>query len=224
MDGWKDRLPMFAPSSAPPPQASNSELTEDDEDVIESIVRDLLRAAEKKGSTITITGKQTSLIPKIIRSIEIRKANSTGNAAGTEISTKDAVTYLKSLQGSSTLTVNNPGVFGKLANKIVAAAFPDEPLPWSRGDIIRTNQTRWFGERTGAGRKKSRKLGNTFNRCVKSVRSTVRARKGSTKESAAIAICTKSVLQTRGRTMKRYRKGRLITQKKFRGGGWGTCS
>lgn len=63
------------------------------------------------------------------------------------------------------------------------------------------------------------KLGNTFNRCVKSVRKTVRARKGSTKESAAIAICTKSVLQTRGKTMKRYRKGRLVTQKKFRGGG-----
>ena len=69
------------------------------------------------------------------------------------------------------------------------------------------------------GRKKSRKLGNKFNRCVKSVRQTVRARKGSTKESASIAICTKSVLQTRGKTMKRYRKGRLITQKKFRGGG-----
>ena len=80
------------------------------------------------------------------------------------------------------------------------------------------------GKQLQGGRKKSRKLGNKFNRCVKSVRSTVRARKGSTKESAAIAICTKSVLQTRGRTMKRYRKGRLITQKKFRGGGWGTCS
>jgi len=62
------------------------------------------------------------------------------------------------------------------------------------------------------GRRKSRKLGNTFNRCVKSVRSTVKARNGSTKEAAAIAICTKSVLQTRGKTMKRYRKGRLVTQ------------
>ena len=72
-------------------------------------------------------------------------------------------------------------------------------------------------------RRKSRKLGNKFNRCVKSVRQTVRARPKSTKESAAIAICTKSVLQTRGRTMKRYRKGRLITQKKFRGGN-GRCS
>lgn len=71
---------------------------------------------------------------------------------------------------------------------------------------------------------RSRTLGNKFNRCVKSVRSTVKVRKGSNKESAAIAICTKSVLQTRGRTMKRYRKKRLITQKKFRGGVEGTCS
>lgn len=79
-------------------------------------------------------------------------------------------------------------------------------------------------EEARGGRRKSRKLGNTFNRCVKSVRKTVKARKGSSKESAAIAICTKSVLHTRGKTMKRYRKGRLITQKKFRGGNWGTCS
>ena len=57
-----------------------------------------------------------------------------------------------------------------------------------------------------------------FDRCVKSVRRTVKARKGSSKESAAIAICTKSVLHPRGRTLKRYRKGRLTTQRKFRGG------
>ncbi len=54
-----------------------------------------------------------------------------------------------------------------------------------------------------------------FDKCVKSVRKSVKARKGSNKESAAIAICTKSVLQTRGRTMKKYRKGRLVTQKSF---------
>jgi hypothetical protein len=69
------------------------------------------------------------------------------------------------------------------------------------------------------GGRTSRKLGNKFNRCVKSVRSTVRARKGSNKESAAIAICTTSVLHPRGRTIKRYRKKRLVTQRKFRGGG-----
>jgi hypothetical protein len=68
------------------------------------------------------------------------------------------------------------------------------------------------------GGRKTSKIGKTFDRCVKAVRKTVRARKGSTKESAAIAICTKSVLQTRGRTLKRYTKGRLTTQKKVRGG------
>ena len=66
----------------------------------------------------------------------------------------------------------------------------------------------------GRGSRKSRKLGSKFSRCVKSVRKTVKARPKSSKESAAIAICTKSVLHTRGRTMKRYRKGRLTTQKK----------
>ncbi len=57
------------------------------------------------------------------------------------------------------------------------------------------------------------KLSGKFDRCVKSVRKTIKARKGSTKESAAIAICTTSVLQTRGRTLRRYRKGKLRTQK-----------
>lgn len=57
-----------------------------------------------------------------------------------------------------------------------------------------------------------------FNRCVKKVGKTVKARKGSNKESAAIAICTKSMLHPRGRTIKRYRRGRLTTQRKRRGG------
>lgn len=56
------------------------------------------------------------------------------------------------------------------------------------------------------------RLSSKFNRCVKSVKKTVRARKGSNKESAAIGICTKSVLQTRGRTLKSYSRKRLITQ------------
>ena len=55
-----------------------------------------------------------------------------------------------------------------------------------------------------------------FDTCVKSVRKSVKARKGSSTESAAIAICTTSILHPRGRTMKRYRKGRLLTQKRRR--------
>lgn len=55
-----------------------------------------------------------------------------------------------------------------------------------------------------------------FNRCVKGVKQAIVPRPKSSKESAAIAICTKSVLQTRGRTLKKYRKGRLLTQKLLR--------
>jgi hypothetical protein len=53
-----------------------------------------------------------------------------------------------------------------------------------------------------------------FNTCVKAVRKTVKARKGSSPESAAIAICTKTLLHPRGRTLRRYTKGRLTTQKR----------
>jgi hypothetical protein len=69
---------------------------------------------------------------------------------------------------------------------------------------------------SSGGRRKT--LRTKFDHCVKAVRKTVKARKGSNKESAAIAICTKTILHPRGRTLKRYRKGRLLTQKKMRGG------
>lgn len=55
---------------------------------------------------------------------------------------------------------------------------------------------------------RSQRQANKFCGCVKKVRKTVRLRSGrgaAAKESAAIAICTKSVLQTRGRTLKRVR-------------------
>lgn len=52
-------------------------------------------------------------------------------------------------------------------------------------------------------------------RCIKHVRKTIKVRRG-TKESAAIGTCVKSVLQRRGRTLKKFRCGKkphLITQK-----------
>jgi len=56
-----------------------------------------------------------------------------------------------------------------------------------------------------------------FCGCVKAVRKTVKLRSGKgpqAKESAAIAICTKSVLQTKGKTLRKVscKKGRLNTQ------------
>lgn len=59
-----------------------------------------------------------------------------------------------------------------------------------------------------------RRRASKFDRCVKTVRKTVKARKGSNKESAAIAICVTSVLHPKGKTLKRYRKGRLVTQRR----------
>ena len=54
------------------------------------------------------------------------------------------------------------------------------------------------------------KLAERFCDCVKQVRRSVKTRKGSSKgprgrEQAAIAICVKSVLQKRGRTLKKFR-------------------
>uniref|UniRef100_A0A6C0HEP9 Uncharacterized protein n=1 Tax=viral metagenome TaxID=1070528 RepID=A0A6C0HEP9_9ZZZZ len=58
-------------------------------------------------------------------------------------------------------------------------------------------------------------LSKTFCRCIKNIRKTIKVRKGSSKESAAIAICVRSVLGSRGRTLKKFRcgkKGFLETQ------------
>lgn len=61
------------------------------------------------------------------------------------------------------------------------------------------------------------KQATKFCRCIKGVRKTLKARKGSTKEQGAIAVCVKSVLQTRGRTLKKFKcgkKAKLVTQKR----------
>jgi len=74
---------------------------------------------------------------------------------------------------------------------------------------------------TGCGVREFRdgggKLSAKFCRCIKKVRKTVRVRKGSTREQAAIGICVKSVLHSRGKTVKKFscgKKARLVTQKK----------
>lgn len=65
-----------------------------------------------------------------------------------------------------------------------------------------------------------------FCRCIKKVRKTIKLRPGvkntsSNREAAAIGVCVKSVLQTRGKTLKRFRCGKkmsLTTQKPLKGG------
>lgn len=63
-------------------------------------------------------------------------------------------------------------------------------------------------------------LAKKFCRCIKSVRKTIKVRgkqkTPTAKESAAIGVCTKSVLQTKGKTLKRFsckKRPMLKTQK-----------
>ena len=64
-------------------------------------------------------------------------------------------------------------------------------------------------------------LGKELCRCIKKVRKTIKLRRGQnksvkSKEKAAIGICVKSVLHTRGKTLRRFRcspKPYLLTQK-----------
>ena len=56
----------------------------------------------------------------------------------------------------------------------------------------------------------ARPRANELCRCIKKVRKTVKLRRGQNKsrkgrESAAIGICVKSVIQTRGKTLKRFK-------------------
>jgi hypothetical protein len=70
------------------------------------------------------------------------------------------------------------------------------------------------------------KLAADFCRCIKKVRKTIKLRPGvkntsAAREAAAIGVCVNSVLQTRGKTLKRFRCGKkmtLTTQKPLKGG------
>lgn len=71
------------------------------------------------------------------------------------------------------------------------------------------------------------KLAADFCRCIQKVRKTIKLRPGvkntaAAREAAAIGVCVKSVLQTKGKTLKRFRCGKkmtLTTQKPLKGGG-----
>ena len=60
----------------------------------------------------------------------------------------------------------------------------------------------------------SKKNTKHFCNCIKQVRSHIKPIKGN-KESAAIAICVKSVLQSKGKTLRKFkcRNGKLFTRK-----------
>jgi hypothetical protein len=60
-------------------------------------------------------------------------------------------------------------------------------------------------------------LSKRFCQCIKKVRKTIKARAKSTKEQGAIAVCVKSVLQSKGKTLRNFnckkpKTPRLVTQ------------
>lgn len=73
------------------------------------------------------------------------------------------------------------------------------------------------------------KLAADFCRCIKKVRKTIKLRPGvkntaAAREAAAIGVCVTSVLQTKGKTLKRFKCGKkmmLKTQKPLKGGSMG---
>jgi len=73
--------------------------------------------------------------------------------------------------------------------------------------------------KVGGVRNRKLSQGRRFCKCIKTAKKTVRALPGVTPERGAIAVCVKSVLQTRGRTIKRFKCGkkpRVLTQRLLR--------
>jgi hypothetical protein len=67
------------------------------------------------------------------------------------------------------------------------------------------------------------KQANKFCKCIKAVKQSVKLRPGlkkteENKEQAAIAICVKTMLQRKGRTLKQFhcKKGAKLTTQKLR--------
>ena len=60
-------------------------------------------------------------------------------------------------------------------------------------------------------------VGKRFCNCIKKVRKTIKARSKSTKEQGAIAVCVRSVLQSKGKTLRKFncknaKTPRVLTQ------------
>ncbi len=57
-----------------------------------------------------------------------------------------------------------------------------------------------------------------FCKCIKAVKKTLKLRPGLGREQAAIAICVKTMLQRKGRTLKRFncKKGAHLTTQSLR--------
>ncbi len=117
-------------------------------------------------------------------------------------------------QQLGTLPASPPQVRRNVPRLILRPGPPAQPVGTA---VASPPQVRRLILRPGGGRTTAKKLCT----CIKSVRKTIKARPGVSKEKGAIAICVKSVVQTKRRTLKKFKCGkkpRLTTQKRIRGG------
>jgi hypothetical protein len=157
----------------------------------------------------SISGTQYSRLPDNRRSATLENIYNKVNERKDQLNTQarpifDGITSADIAGLTSEFFVYEDSVREKLVDALKLQINPDENasvLEPARREVRQ-------------GGKKRSMISKKFDKCVKSVRRTVKARRGSSKESAAIAICTTSVLHPRKRTIKRYRKGRLTTQRR----------
>lgn len=91
------------------------------------------------------------------------------------------------------------------------------PLPSSPPPVRRNVPRLVLPAQAKGGVRAPKKTAKKLCTCIKSVRKTIKARPGISKEKGAIAICVKSVVQTKRSTLKKFKCGkkpRLITQRR----------
>ena len=147
------------------------------------------------------SGRTGDPTPEELADIRIRAMHILRRLANRVIESGRPVTDMDAMAPVSEMTSGASSTDPFLSGFYNALAGPLGGIPLSR--------------QMGGGKRKSQKA--KFCRCIKQVRKTIRPRKGSTAEQAAIGVCVKSVLHPRGRTVKRFKCGRpsrLVTQKK----------
>ena len=94
--------------------------------------------------------------------------------------------------------------------------------PQAQGPPLQMRRRPASGEPSWGSGRAPKKTAKKLCGCIKSVRKTIKARAGISKEKGAIAICVKSVVQTKRSTLKKFKCGKkpsLTTQRRKKVGG-----
>lgn len=96
------------------------------------------------------------------------------------------------------------------------------PMPSSPPPVRRNIPRLILPAQARGGARAAKSTAKKLCKCIKSVRKTIKARPGISKEKGAIAICVKSVVQKKRSTLKKFKCGKkpsLITQRRKKVGG-----